>query len=282
MASKQNDMVRYYFGRLNLVYSRNNTSKSQLLWNSLKSSIFYEKRNYRWGFFEVDKIQINGFEFFCGYLVKYQKEGIEAIVNENSKTLEETKINLKRKGQCLFALDPITGIIIYNNSGSNISVSLFNNIFCELLEEANERFFFNAEITAINDDFSIEKILDDFDYITKLSFVLHPSNPSNRDAWKKTDEKIRNINAEQYYEEYRRKSDNKGLKIEKGSEPYNNILMAIDGYGVAHFYGRKDGKIKRKSTKKEPKSVYAPKDSKEDMITSVFDAYKSIISRFNQ
>ncbi len=275
--------VKYYFGRLNLIYSRNNVTKYEFLWNSLFSGKSYEKGNFKWGFFEVTKEKIEGKEFFCGYLVKYELQGKEAIVDEDRKKLEETNVEMKRKGQCLFALNPETGIIVHSIYGSIISFNQFNTLFCELIKEANDRIFIEAEITSINDDFSIEKIISEFDMITRLSFVLHPSNPSNRDIWKATDEKINRIGADRYTEEYSvNLNSNKGLKIEKSSEAYGNILMAIDGYGIANFTGKKNGKTKVKSTKSQSIIVHAPKDNIPAMLNGIINEYIIITKRFEK
>lgn len=275
-----NDTVKYYFGRLNLVYAQKVT-KSDLILHSLISDTKFERRAFRWGFFEVTKEYFKDYEFICGYLVKYQVEGKEDIVDESNKRLEETNINMKRKGQCLFAINPKTGIIIHNIYGQTISLNQFNNVFCELLMEANDRLFINAEITAVTDEFEIDKIIQEFDNINKLRFKLHPSNPHNRDVWKKTDEKIIKIGAEHYLEEYSVSSNsNKGLTISKNSEAYSNIIMAIDGYGVAYFTGEKDGKYKTKSTSKSPITVFASKSNKIQMLSDTFDTFKSIVERF--
>lgn len=113
--------------------------------------------------------------------------------------------------------------------------------------------------------------------IASSLFFLHPSNPSNRDRWKFTDQKIKKLEAEKYRQTFISK---RGLRINEDDEVYSDILMAGDGYGKAELTGEKDGKELTASTERIPMRTKGEKNGEpKDILNSIFINFQKIWNR---
>lgn len=271
------DEVSFYFGRLNLISALRGKQKTDFIVDSLKTNKQISEREYKWGFFNGELKKIEDELFYCGLLVKYKQAADEEIVDEKNNILKLTSIPDKAKAKSEFLLHLKTGIIAYHPVINSINNNQFKKIFCKLIENANDNLFVSAEILAIDDETRIFDAIKKFQKINSLVIKLHPSNPSNRDRWKRTDEKLHSMNVEYYTEIYGGKE---GMKINEDSDAYGNIIMATDGYGEAKISGIRNGKKSTVSTKKIPIKTIAPKNNSKSMALKLFPSFKKIFERF--
>lgn len=269
--------VNFYFGRLNLIATY--TDKHQFLLRTLKRDIEITKRDFEWGFFNVKDIIFNNTPFITGYLVKYKFLKEEDIVDEKNRLLTTTSISNRAVAASPFFLHPKTGILAFHPIAFNIGHNQFRHVFAELIMAANDFLMVDAEIQFIDEEVEIFKAIKSFDKITALIIDLHPSNPSNRERWKTTDERLQKMKAEKYRQQY---SSKNGLKIDEDDEAFGDILMAGDGYGKADLYGEKDGRQHQASTERIPiktKGVKSPDFN--TSIGSVINKFKEIWNRMS-
>lgn len=212
-----------------------------------------------------------------GLLVKYRLESDEEIADEENNILKTTTVNDKIISKSKFIFHRESNIIAYHPIKGKISNDQFKKLFCKIFERANNNVFVTAQIQTIDDESKIFESIKQFDKITTLTIELHPSNPTNRDRWKKTDEKLHDMKVEKYYEKY---VSNDNINIDENGEAFGNILMAADGYGEAQIIGLKDGRAHSASTKKLQMKQSAPKDNIENALTQLQPKFKQILERF--
>jgi len=267
--------VIYYFGRLNLIASYDD--KNKFLLNSLKRQIEICKRDYEWGFFNVKNIEFCEIPFLAGYLVKYKPFKDEEVVDEESRQLTTTTIPNRAIAASQFFLHTKSGLLAYHPVPGKIGQHQFRHIFAELIEAANDHLLVDAEVQFIDEEIKILEAIRSFDKITSLVIELHPSNPSNRHIWERTDQRLKSMRAEKYRQQY---YSGEGLHINEESEVYGDILMAGDGYGKATLYGMKDGQEYEASTEQVPLKAKGLKDGEpEDKLGSIFHKIKEIWDR---
>lgn len=271
--------VSYYFGRLNIITAYKGQEKVDFIMRSLLKNNQITEREYKWGFFNVSKIQHKDNDYIFGILVKYKEQFDEEVVNENENVLATTIVPKKTLAKSNFVLHPKTGIIAYHPVINRINNSQFKNLFCKLIEESYNNLFIDAEIQSVDDEMKIFDAIKSLDKITSLVINLHPSNPSNRDRWKKTDEKLQAMNVENYSETY---SGKNGIIIDENGDAYGNIIMAGDGYGEARINGIKGGKQVLVSTKKIPIRVVAPSEGIEIIVNKLSPVFNKIFERFKK
>lgn len=238
------DMVWYYFARLNLIANYQN--KAEFIQNSLTSPTYIKQKDYSWGFFEISDLTMYGSKFFTGLLVKF-KPSEEEVVDLESHKIATTNIPDRVVSSVRFFLEPKTGVVAYRKM-PKLSARQFMTIFGKLVEEANENMLVNAELQAIDEEHEIFKAIREFDKIEMLKISLHPSNPSNRKPWRNTDERLRSMEVQKYSETY----TGANIKIKENTEAYGNIIMAEDGYGVAVIRGKMKDQVAVASTARLP------------------------------
>ncbi len=142
--------------------------------------------------------------------------------------------------------------------------------------------FVNAEIQSIEEEYKIFEAIRAFQKIQRLHIYLHPSNPSNRDVWRRTDDRLKNVGASNYYEHYDADPLLGNLNIIDDEDINSKITMADDGYGKADITGIIDGEIKTISTKDNPISTQAPGDDNPPItvLNRLLEKIQTIFRRF--
>lgn len=264
-------LVKYYFGRLNLI--ANYADKREFLLRALRTSKFVEHRGHKWGFFEASELETEFGLFLHGYLVKYRPETDEEVAIPETHKLSDESIANRVVAKSRFFLHVESGLIAYHPVGNQIGNRTFCDRFVHLFQDALDNLFVNAEIQAIEDQFKIFEAIKKFEFISKVFVYLHPSNPSNRDLWKRVDERLKKLGASTYHEQYEGKPEGQGLDIVEDEDLTSKISMADDGYGKADVTGKMDGETRTVSTKDNPITALAPSD--EDPPESVIDRLSS-------
>lgn len=272
--------IKYYFGRLNLIAVFDD--KREFLFKALKTNRVQQYRGYNWGFFDIVELESELGNFFHGYLVKYKPEFSEEVANPDTHSLEDQEIDNFVMAKSRFFLHIKSGIITYHPVGNIISRQTFVERFCKLFEYSLDNMFVNAEIQSIEEDYTIFEVIRSFKKIKRVHIYLHPSNPSNRDRWKRTDERLKNLGASSYYERYEVDEEIGSLNVIEDEEINSKIAMADDGYGKVDITGEIDGELQTVSTSDNPIATQAPNDEVEarNVLERLFIKLKDIFDRF--
>jgi hypothetical protein len=271
-------LIKFYFGRFNLIAIYEN--KKDFILNGLNTAEMISRRNYTWGFFEISLIEDEMGEFISGYLVKYNPEGeggefADPIMRQLGETTFPNSVAAKSR----FFIHIKTGVIAYYlNPG--ISISQFKELFTVIFQKAYDNFFVNAEIQDIAIKYNFFERIRNFQKILKVQIYLHPSNPSNHDRWKQTDDRLKRLGASSYREIYEAKPNSTGLNLQQDEDFNSKAHMAEDGYGKAKVKGViGEGKFDV-STGEEPITSLAPVEGLGQRILSVLmPTFKDIFRR---
>lgn len=275
-----NKPIRYYFGRLNLI--ANYSDKREFLLRGLRTSKFVVHKKHNWGFFEASEIQTEFGPFLHGFLVKYKPETDEEVAIPETHKLTDEAIANRVVAKSRFFLHIESGLIAYHPVGNQIKNRTFCDRFVQLFQDALDNFFVNAEIQAIEEQFKIFDAIRKFKSISKVFVYLHPSNPSNSDRWARVDQRLKQIGAASFHEQYEAKQNGDGLNIIEDEELTSKISMADDGYGKADVTGEMDGETKTISTKDNPITALAPNDEEppDNVIARLSSSIRNIFNRF--
>lgn len=268
--------AQYYFGRLNLITAGH--EKRQLTQEALSSRAVLEKRGQRWGFYEFSEID----SYFTGFLVKYRASAEEEVANPERGILEDIPIENRVTAKSRFFLHVESGLIAYHPILYQIPRRTFATRFAEVFEHALRGFFVNAEVQSIEQQRRLIDELARFKSIRKVSIYLHPSNPSSRDIWRRQDERLRDLNATSYRENYETRPEKGSLKVAEDEDLRQKIAMAEDGYGKVDVTGERDGKSQKISTGDNPLSAPAPADDQDppSVLAALRETFTDFLSRF--
>lgn len=143
-------------------------------------------------------------------------------------------------GKSNFCIHYDSLVIAYRPLPSKISSFQFQNAFHDLVDIATSNFFFNVVIETIQEEITIIDALRRLDVVNKVFYEVHPTNPSNREPYKKIDEKLKKMEAQRLQQTVESKSGlNKNALLE--DETYGALIMASDGYGKAVIEGKLNG-----------------------------------------
>lgn len=247
--------IQFYFARLHIIGII--TSKYDYLQNTFKKGKIYTKRNCEWGFFNINELENENLKIIFGQLVKFKEEKDEDIVDTVNRKLSKTMIENRVIATSIFFIHPDSGIVAYHPIEGKIGYKQFIEIFPQLIIYNNDNMFIEADMDFINSEISISEAIESFDKIFTLIISLKPSNPSSRSIWKRTDDKLHNMEAEYYKQIYKSK---KGLILKPNGEPYGDIIMASDGYGRATLKGIKNNEEFIVSTDRMPMTAKTLED----------------------
>jgi len=271
----------YLFGRFHLIHSPFTGNKKDFIIHSVNANTAVSIGDFEWSFFEVEKLQ-EGDEFFIyGCLVKYRPEAIEDVVDRNRHTFSKASIPDKVVAKSQFVLHPHSGVIAYHPVANKISSNQFRNNFSRVIETANNNLLIQAAIEVIDEETEIIEALKTLSSIHYISLELHPSNPNNRERWKRTDERLQKMEVDKYQEYYESRA---GIKLDDEDETYGNILMAADGYGKATIGGIKNGEKTEISTETMPVKavVQIEQDDADSLLVALLNKFLAIWERMKK
>jgi len=270
--------INYYFGRFNVIGIYED--KRDFLACGFNTAETISKNNHTWGFFEVDFLQNEVGEFISGFLVKYNPEGAgEEVANPVTRQLGEAIFLNSVAAKSRFFLHIKSGLVAYYLK-PGINQLQFQEFFKDIFQKGHGEFFVNADIQNIEERQNFFERIEKLQKILRVSTRLHPSNPSNHDRWKKTDERLKSLGASSYSETYEAKSNSQGLDIKRDEDFCSKAHMAQDGYGKTKVKGMLDDEVINVSTGEEPITALAPSEGEGTRIlTEILPTFKSIFSR---
>ena len=274
----------FFFGRVNFTAARS-AQKTEFYSTAFGVSAppLHTERD-RWQFSDVAPIEDAALgSFYEGFLTKYKERDAVEVVDTEARTIADENVKNLVVAHSRFFVHVPSGIVAYHPVGTRISARAFQTRFCGLIEHAVNEALFSAELLPINQLEMFEDALRKFSRIDQLSIYLHPSNPSNRQPWKRVDERLQAMNASQYREVYRGNPAKGGLKPEADKSIRRKIVMSEDGYGHTEVTGTVDGKTHKISTQSQPLSAQAPNDNTTGatVLRALTNSFTSILKRFN-
>lgn len=142
----------------------------------------------------------------------------------------------------------------------------FEDRFCKLFEKGLGNFFISIQIDPITEQFSIVQELQRLDVILEVDLTLRPSNPDHSEYWAGRDEKLKAMRAKSMRETILGSENNGGLNIKDDAEVLSGLYMAEDGYGEASIRGRREGKIRRISSRDAQIKHNGPNDDQDSLL----------------
>jgi hypothetical protein len=277
-----NRQVRYFFGRLNIVAQRSDIRG--LLTDGLQREALVSHRGLQWGFFQLATISSGLGDFVHGFLVKYKSRTEEEVAVPETREIYDQTVENRIRAKARFFLHISSHVIAYRPFGREISRVVFANRFKELFEANLDRFFVDAEIFPIDEERRLHEAIRHFQRVSRVRVFLHPSNPSNRDIWKRVDQRLRSLEVASYREEYEADPKSRGLGLTEDREIASKIAMAEDGYGTVQIVGDADGEKRTVSTRDAPVIASAPQDDQppEVVLERLSLTVKRILDRFTE
>jgi hypothetical protein len=254
----------------------------KLVSDGLEGPTRVTKRGQHWQFLQVVKINTDLGAFFTGYLGKYKPEAEEEVAVPETQDINDETIENRITAKARFFLHEASHLIAYHPVGSLITRRSFCSSFSEVFRSAHSAFFVDAEIQGVEEENQLREAMARFSAISRVRIYLHPSNPNNRDLWKRTDDRLRSLGVTDYHEQYQGKQQTTPLRITQDEEVRAKIAMAEDGYGRAELTGVLDGEEQTLSTDDNPVSATAPgeEETPEMILEHLLAKFTGIISRF--
>jgi hypothetical protein len=249
---------KYYFARLNLMYSEEfYGAKKNFIKNTLNGINTITIRQNIWSFAGFRVIQKSDEDYIYAHLVKYKEDFIEEVLNISTREIENEIIENHIDASSTFFLHCNSNIVAYKIKG-RIGNTQFRNMFSQVFKmNAHNGFFTEVELLPIDENHIFSERLKRLEEVQKISFRLHPCNPHWRDNWDDINDDINSMNASDYSGQYISHKPN-GLNINhilNNKRLSDQIDMANDGYGEIKAIGKLNGKKTSINTGKDQVSV---------------------------
>lgn len=271
-------ILTFFFGRLNITSYANN--KKDLILTGLRTDKFFDSNQFKYGFFDVQEIND---EFVYGRLVKYKRVLEGEIVDEESHRTIVGGLPYGIVAKSDFFLHYKSGVIAFRPLASRISAKQFRGVFARLFEIGHDNFFVSAQIETIDEGIKIEEAIKKFEVVRKITFDIHPTNPSNRDVYKRVDERLKRLKADklkQIVESDKEDGLDKSALLE--DETYRSLVMATDGYGNGSIHGVTEGRKVVITTGDSPVRKEIVENELEEMLEDLLPTFKRIWNRIKE
>jgi hypothetical protein len=275
MATK---ILTFFFGRLNI--NAYVADKRNLILTGLRTNKFHDKNEFRYGFFDVEPVND---EFVYGRLVKYKRLLEGEIVDEESHRTAVGGLPYGMVGKSDFFLHYKSGVLAYRPLASRISAKQFRLVFARLIEAGHDNFFVSAQVETIDEGLRIDEAIRKFETIRKVVFDIHPTNPSNRDVYKRIDERLKMLKAEKLKQTIEASDGGLNKKALLDDDIYRSLIMAADGYGNGSIHGVAEGRTMVITTEDSPvRKEIVESLSPLEMLESLLPTFKRIWERMNE
>ena len=275
--------LTFYFGKLHIIAEYED--RGEYIHKLLRSGSTEIRAQHAFGIVDVKELENHAGEVvFYAVLSKYQPEYSLEVVNRQERTIGSDKVRNVSIAKSAFFIDPKSMLIGYSSS-SQISSKQFVQVFVLLLQKAQENLMIDVSIDSIANPDDVMKSINGLKRLTRITIQLSPSNPTNRNIWKKHDERLRKLKVRVYKEEYRTDSETGNIKdATSDKEIEAKIVMTTDGYGETTAEGfDADGKKKTVSTRTNQLTAQIKKsDDESEVLEQVDGVFKKIWARFQE
>jgi hypothetical protein len=231
-------MPNFYFSRFRLNKDfKSYYDKTIAVYASIDGKFNFEYRKDFFKFVDMDLIKEESESYIIGRIVKYKFEHPQKVIEDNSNTITEVVVKNKILAASKFIIKAEEGLIIFEEISSYIPKDTFPKIFEELFKKHNQDGL-EISISPITDENVFFTRIKEVKKVKKIVISLVPSNPDNRDIWKKMDEKLKDENVTHYKEVLENKSPDGSITIDKETE--SKFFMSEDGYGKSTVQGLDD------------------------------------------
>ena len=209
---------------------------------ALESDTTEERGRFKYGFFQIDDVTADGELFAFGRLVKYKHVLEGEVVDEQSHQIVSRGLPRGIVAKPEFVIHYSSRLVAYRPIAGRISSHQFKSVFTSLLEAAYQGFFVSAHLDPVNEEFGIDEALARFSKIRRVSFDLHPTNPSNRPFYRQLDERLKALNAERLQQTVTAAEGGLRPELLKSDDSMRGLFMAADGYGHGAIEGEAEGR----------------------------------------
>lgn len=271
----------YQFARLNLLGQWDD--KHVFVSDALASGATESKGKFKYGFFDLEEVELESEMFAFGRLVKYKPLLEGETVDERLHQVVEGGLPQGVVAKSEFLLHYDSDVIAYRPVASRLSPAQFREMAAKLIELAHDRFFVSAEVQSIDEGFEIEEAIREFEEITKVSLDLHPSNPSNREVWERIDRRLTELGAIRMWQTLIARQGGFDRTTFFDDDVYRGLMMAADGYGSGLIQGTVDGSQVTISTEDSPvKQEVRPSEHPDDLLGQLMRTFRRIWERMTQ
>ena len=229
-------MATYFFSRISINIDGDYLKKIEYLYSILTKAepIIYRKDYYRTIDILIRKIGVKS--YLTGRLIKYASQHSERILNDDNQ-IEDVILRNPLLADIKFMIDANEMMFIYQEDRSYIPRDSVAERLLGIINENTRQDIqqFPISITSITESYTFLNRIKEIKELKKITIKLHPSNPNNRDRWKKLDEKLKADNITDYKEVQENKT--KGESIIVDDETIGKIMMGEDGYGETKAEG---------------------------------------------
>ena len=223
-------MPKMYFNRLHLNVTENQP-KDIFILDGIRSKASAGFNDYSYKI-----VDVKTYEYYIkGYLIKYDPYGRGEVLDETTGTVKRGGTVNNIVGKSLFIINTKEMIIAFEEIKNLISKTMFARMFVDLFNTNHQGKTFEFFISPISEKYSFIEKVKKLHHINRVSIMLVPSNPSNADLWRKTDERMQE-NRITKYKEVQESSNDDGIIID--DETVAKMAMSEDGYGIASAQGK--------------------------------------------
>lgn len=228
-------MVIYYFSRVSITMADDYIKKLEYFYTVLVNSrpIMYRRDFYKVIDVQTKKIGIKS--YITGEVVKYEEQRSQETLSDENK-VEDIVLKNPLLARVRFIYDANESLLMYEEDKSHIPKESFIDRLYSILRESGRSELLPIVITPIT--YAYAPFLDrlkSMHEIKRITISLQPSNPNNRERWKKIDEKLKQDQITHYKEVQVNKNPQQGIKLD--DETVSKILMGQDGYGTTTANG---------------------------------------------
>lgn len=271
-------ILTFFFGRLNI--NAYVADKKDLILTGLRTDKFHDKNEFRYGFFDIEELNV---EFVYGRLVKYKRLLEGEVVDEERHLTAVGGLPYGMVGKSDFFLHYKSGVLAYRPLVSKISAKQFRFVFARLIEAGHDNFFVSAQVETIDEGLRIEEAIRKFEVIRKVVFDIHPTNPSNRDVYKRVDERLKQLRVEKLKQVVEASEGGLNKNTLLDDDIYRSLIMAADGYGSGSIHGVAEGRTMVITTEDSPvRKEIVESPSPIEMLESLLSTFRQIWERMNE
>jgi hypothetical protein len=213
-------------------------------------------------------------------LVKYKPILEGEAVDENLHQVVEDGLRHGVVAKADFFLHYYSGVTAFHPIVNKLSISQFRTIFGRIIESANHQFFVQAQLSLIEELYKIQEDIKKFQIIKKITFDIHPTNPSANPVYKSIDERLKKLEAEYYRASLTGKASGLNQDVLLQDDAYKSLLMAADGFGKGVLEGKIDDRNVTITTDESPvRKEVVFSENVRDVLHQLITSFKEIWKR---